>query len=437
MPIIRCVFIVFICLLCTICIQATEPSYRFLLTVDGQSEKQVQTGDTVTVYCILEQDREDVDNILYAFQNEIEYDQSFFKIDADSFMKGDASVVVNTIQHSARIQELYVNYLSMSGGATWSNQAKVCLFQMEILGNNGVGRLHCQDYSVSKPDGSGSYPVTAEDLLLVVNDNCILDFDTGTGTAVPSQTVKRYEKANEPTAPVRPGYRFVGWFTDEGCTEPWHYDDPVLYNMYIYAGWESEDSKVFPFTDVARTDWFYEGVSYAVTHELMNGVSETEFDPNGTTSRAMLVTILWRLAGKPQVDYAMTFTDVENEQWYTEAIRWAAGTGIVKGYSDTEFGLNDPVTREQMAVILYRYVQMDTQQNGVETVQSDVLKSYQDAEKISIWAWDGLSWAVQAELLRGVGDNMLSPDGNASRAQSATILMRFCEMNDAVAYRSA
>lgn len=426
---IRIVLLLIICVLCAIMANAEEPAYRFVLSIDGANEKQVQTGDILTVYCQLEQDAaDDVSNILYAFQNEIEYDSSFITILEDSYMMGEPSVIVQNIQRNARINELYVNYLSMTGGTEWAKQAKVCIFQIQIVGKSGVGRLRERDTSVSLPDGSGSYAVSTEDLFLVINEDCTVDFDSCGGSAVSSQTIKRYTNANRPADPVRAGYRFIGWFNDIECTEPWRYDEPISCNMYVYAGWKAEDTTLpLSFTDVQQNDWFYEGILYAAQNGLMNGVSATKFEPNGETSRAMLVTILWRMNGCPTVEHDMKFTDVASEQWYTEAIRWAASTGVVQGYSETEFGLNDPVTREQMAVMLYRYAQ----KYGNETVQmaanTTALDKYQDAEQISTWATEGLGWAVYHELLRGVGNDLLSPGGYATRAQTATILMRFCE----------
>lgn len=419
----RFILFILVCLLCAICVSANEPTYHFSLLVDGQSEKQVQTGDIITIYCVLERTDSISPEILYAFQNEIEYDRSFFSLVEDSFVLGNPIVVAHNVERNSRINELYVNYLSLVGGVEWQPRTNVCIFQMQIVGENGVGRLHCRDYIVPMPDGSAGYPVTAADLCIVVNDNCTIDFDTKGGNLVSSQTVQRFEKATIPADPVRPGYRFTGWFTDENCTELWNYEDAVSYNLYLYAGWERE-SDGYTFTDVEKNDWFYESVSYVVEHGLMNGVSATEFAPNSETSRAMLVTILWRLSGSPVVDLAMTFTDVAQEQWYTEAIRWASATGIVQGYSETTFGINDPVTREQMAVILYRYAKA----NGAQVSDTETdLSHFQDADTISSWAVEGMRLAVYTKLLRGVGDNTLAPNGNASRGQTATILMRFCE----------
>ena len=155
----------------------------------------------------------------------------------------------------------------------------------------------------------------------------------------------------------------------------------------------------------------------------MNGVTDTAFAPDTATSRAMLVTILWRMEGSPVVNYFMQFEDVLQEQWYTEAIRWAASTGIVNGYSNTKFGVNDSITREQMATILYRY----SISKGFALFDNTYVSFFGDATKVSTWAYDALNWSVGNGLIQGVGNNTLNPQGTATRAQTATILMRFCE----------
>ena len=178
-----------------------------------------------------------------------------------------------------------------------------------------------------------------------------------------------------------------------------------------------------PFTDVKADDWFYEAVKYAYDNKLMDGTSSTTFAPLMTTNRAMIVTILWRLEGSPVVNYAMNFGDVESGVWYTEAVRWAAAEGIVKGYSDTVFAPNDTVTREQLATILYRYAQY----KEYDVTAKGDLTTFADGSTVSPWAADGMTWAVGAELITGKDGGKLDPTGTATRAEVATILMRFCE----------
>ena len=179
-----------------------------------------------------------------------------------------------------------------------------------------------------------------------------------------------------------------------------------------------------PFTDVETDDWFYDAVEYVYSNNLMEGTSATTFAPMMNTNRSMIVTILHRLEGEPQVDYVMNFGDVEGGTWYTEAVRWAASEGIVKGYSNTVFAPDDTMTREQLAVILYRYAQY----KGYDVTVSNDLSGFTDGNTTSSWAMEAMKWAVGSDLLSGKGNGTLDPQGTATRAEMATILMRFMEL---------
>ena len=176
------------------------------------------------------------------------------------------------------------------------------------------------------------------------------------------------------------------------------------------------------FTDVPRYEWYYEAVSYVASEGLMNGVSSTQFNPNGTASRAQIVTILWRLAGEPS---ALTgaFTDVPAGQYYSTAVAWASRQGIVTGVGNNRFEPNSNITREQLAVILYRYAQ----DAGYTTSASANITGYYDYARVNSYARTAMSWAVGAGLITGTSTTTLSPQDTATRAQVATILMRFCE----------
>ncbi|MCI7472432.1 MAG: S-layer homology domain-containing protein [Clostridiales bacterium] len=178
-----------------------------------------------------------------------------------------------------------------------------------------------------------------------------------------------------------------------------------------------------PFTDVKADDWFYEAVKYAYDNKLMDGTSSTTFAPLMTTNRAMIVTILWRLEGQPKTDATLSFTDVESGVWYTDAVNWAASKGIVKGYSDTVFAPNDTVTREQLATILYRYAEY----KEYDVSDKGDLTTFVDGANTSAWATEAMEWAVGSGLLTGKDGGKLDPTGTATRAEVATILMRFVE----------
>ena len=168
---------------------------------------------------------------------------------------------------------------------------------------------------------------------------------------------------------------------------------------------------------------YHDGVEWALNGGVMNGVGGDLFRPDGATTRAMLVTMLWRMERMPQVRYDLRFADVPEGAWFAEAIRWAVSAGIVSGYDASSFGPDDGVTREQLAAILYRYAspRRETAFSGKE----DLRNRFGDAAQISPWALDAMGWAVGEGLIRGTGDGNLSPGSHASRAQVAAVLARF------------
>ena len=178
-----------------------------------------------------------------------------------------------------------------------------------------------------------------------------------------------------------------------------------------------------PFPDVTEGDWFYDAVRYAYENGLMDGVGDNLFAPNSDTTRAQLVTILYRLEGQPAPSGDSGFSDVAAGTWYTDAVAWAAANGIVNGVSETEFAPGKDITREQLATILFRYAEA----KGYDVSARADLSAYPDADQIQSYAAESVAWAVAEGLIQGFEDNTLRPAGNATRAQIATILMRFCE----------
>ena len=177
------------------------------------------------------------------------------------------------------------------------------------------------------------------------------------------------------------------------------------------------------FADFDPNAWYHEAVDYAVTNGLMNGAASDRFDPDGITTRAMLVTLLYRLEKEPAVSGRNPFDDVENGRWYTDAVIWANDNGIVTGYGDGRFGPMDPITREQFAAILFRYAE----NRGYDTSKAADLSGYEDASSISPWALDAMKWANAERLITGRTATLLIPGGNTTRAEAAAILMRFIE----------
>ena len=183
-----------------------------------------------------------------------------------------------------------------------------------------------------------------------------------------------------------------------------------------------EQPDAFPFTD-SKDHWAKDAIAYVLDKGIMNGTSDSRFSPDESTTRGMIVTILYRLEGEPAAADA-GFSDVASGQYYTSAIAWASANQIVNGYGDGRFGPNDIITREQLAAILYRYAQY----KGYDVTDGGMsLHEYRDADQVSSYALSALQWAVSEELLQGVGTSLISPKTSATRAQAATILMRFCE----------
>ena len=220
--------------------------------------------------------------------------------------------------------------------------------------------------------------------------------------------------------PVKDGYRFTGWYLDRMLTEEVT-SVRMTKNVTVYAGWRRTE---LPFNDVRGDDWFYDDVAYVYENGLMNGTSETTFSPYISTTRGMIVTILYRMEGKPAVFEACPFTDVKAGAYYERAIVWAAKNGIVKGYGNGCFGPDDQITREQMAAILYRYAK--NRGLDVSVGEDTNILSYDDALDISEYAVPAMQWACGAKIIQGA-DGRLTPGEKATRAQAAAILRRFCE----------
>lgn len=179
-----------------------------------------------------------------------------------------------------------------------------------------------------------------------------------------------------------------------------------------------------PFTDVDITQWYHEAIDYVLLAGLFKGTSATTFEPNISMTRAMLVTVLHRLEGTPAADIGNSFSDVASGKWYTNAVVWANVKGIVKGYDSDTFGTNDFITREQLATILYRYAQYKGY--DVSAGEDTNILSYEDAFNISEYAIPAIQWACGAGIMQGDGAK-LDPQGNATRAQVAVMLMRFIQ----------
>lgn len=246
-----------------------------------------------------------------------------------------------------------------------------------------------------------------------------------------------------PTNVTKPGYTFLGWFTAYiGGVQVRQIEATETGEKTFYARWQktvlppppvTPGTPVtparpaapvgLPFADVSGSDWFYNDVRYVYEKGIMDGTGADRFSPNAPLTRAMIVTILYRMAGSPSVSGSSDFTDVAAGKWFAKAVAWAAANGIVNGYGDSLFGPNDPVTREQLAAILYRYAVY----GGMTAVTlEENLGSFADTAQLSAYAIQAMNWAVGQGLINGSGSNLV-PKAQATRAQVAAIIHRYLE----------
>ena len=265
--------------------------------------------------------------------------------------------------------------------------------------------------------GGGSYTPSTYSIIASSNEG---------GTITPAGTTNIVENGSK-TYTITPsaGYKIADVLVDGasvGVVATYTFSS-VTANHKIEAKF-AHDCPSAPFTDVDITQWYHEGIDYVLLTGLFKGTSATTFEPNAPMTRAMLVTVLHRLEGAPTATTENPFADVASGKWYTNAVVWASAKGIVKGYDAETFGPEDPITREQMAAILYRYA--GCKDYDVSVGEDTNILSYEDALNISEYAISAIQWACGSGIVQGDGEK-LDPQGNATRAQVAAMLMRFIE----------
>ena len=253
-----------------------------------------------------------------------------------------------------------------------------------------------------------------------------LRFETGGGSDVPSVR-EAYNTYIDLTkyVPTWRGHTFIGWYSERSLMNKVS-GVYLTKDMTVYAGWrvdENPGTGANPFTDVSEKDWFYGDVMFVYENGLMLGTSKTLFSPYGTATRGMMATILWRMEGSPAPKGKNSFTDVEAGRWYADAITWATENGIFAGYSKDKFGPDDPITREQLTAIFYRYADY----KGYKLTVTGNLDKFEDADKITDYAKMVMQWAVGNGLIKGKSENLLDPQGTATRAEISAMLHRFIE----------
>ena len=258
-----------------------------------------------------------------------------------------------------------------------------------------------------------------------------LHFETGGGSDIPSVqgTYNTYIDLTK-YVPTWRGHAFIGWYSERSLTNKVS-GVCLTKDMTVYAGWRMDENPgtgVNPFTDISEKDWFYGDVMFVYENGLMLGTSKTLFSPHGTAMRGMMATILWRMEGSPVPKGKNSFTDVEAGKWYADAITWTTENGIFAGYGKDKFCPDDPITREQLAAIFYRYADY----KGYDLTVKGDLDKFKDADKITDYAKTAMQWAVGSGLVKGKSGNLLDPQGTATRAEIAAMLHRFIEKYELV-----
>ena len=218
---------------------AADNSRKFLfeLAVDGKDKKEAQPGDIITVVFTLNRTDSDAAYEMYAMQNEIRYDSEFFKLVEGSAMLSDG---ISTTEIGLRdsFREFYMNFVSLSGGVQWEPRTRVGSFELRVIGTEGVSTITNEDFLVSKPDGSGSYDCSSNELTVVVTTDCLVKFETNGGTPIEPVVAIYGELLERPEDPIREGKYLEGWYKDIHLTEEWDFDtDTVKGNMTLYAKW--------------------------------------------------------------------------------------------------------------------------------------------------------------------------------------------------------
>lgn len=249
-----------------------------------------------------------------------------------------------------------------------------------------------------------------------------LTFQTNGGSALSSLSKKSGNVVDLSVyLPIRAGYTFDGWYADSSLTRK--VASVTLHaDTTVYAKWTALPAQT-SFSDVAGSAWYADAVAYVSRQGIMNGKADGTFAPDATLTRGMLVQVLYNLEGRPAAS-ASAFTDVAASAWCADAVSWAAAKQIVLGYGDGTFGPNDTITRQQMAAILYRYA---ASKGADVSAPAGTLSRFVDADQVASYAVQAFSWAVNSGLMDGKAGGLLDPQGAATRAQTAKILMNYCE----------
>jgi len=266
-------------------------------------------------------------------------------------------------------------------------------------------------------------------------------FETDGGSEVAKKVVARNAKLEEPTAPEKEGFTFGGWYTDEQLSIAYDFDEKVTKSFTLYAKWDEVETEKddtssgtsghncpsLKFSDLDITQWYHFDTDYVIENDIFKGTTETTFSPDRNITRGMMIAVLYRAEGEPEVTGEATFEDVDKDAYYAKAVIWGQQNGIIKGYSETQYAPEQDILREQIAAIMHRYAQYKGY--DVSVGENTNILSYDDFDDISEYAIPSMQWAVGSGMIMGRTETTLNPQDFAKRVEIAAMLHRFIEGN--------
>ncbi len=427
-----------------------ETQVKFNLTCDGKDTVSKNTGDIITVTYTLENvSDENAKFLMTNISNEIYYDRTFFEYVSVK----ENPLDMNTSHQISFDNDHYVFFnKSIHPAVEFEPKQLVGTFELKIIAENGSSTV--KSVARSAVNQGQSYDISVSDLTVNIGGAAAptlyrLVFDAKGGSTI-NDIAEEEGTSIDLTAfvPIKNGYTFKGWYKDEAYTTS--AGDSIILNadITLYAKWSRNGTGSTgstgstggtggdagngqpiiwknPFRDVSANDWHYESIKYINSNGFMKGTSEATFEPDTHITRGMFVTILYRIENEPDAP-KFSFNDVVTSEYYSDAVAWASEKGIVLGFSETEFGPDRNITREQMTAIIHRYAKF----KGFDiSISSTAKLSFADADIISDYAKNSVLYCSDKKIINGKDNNMLDPQGFATRAETAAMLMRFIERN--------
>ena len=441
-----CFILLLSSIICMAVLAYASADYTFDLSADKQT---VKVGDTVRVtLTVSRNDGSQID--LYAMQDYIVFDPEYFTVDETSYeiLQSTDGVPYDLFDAKAMsfggdpTDRVYVSHASVSP-VYLPSQIDVISFELTALKEGSSTLTH--DTIEVVGDNMRVFSTVGNDLSITVSNddttqsttepttetttNAVTTQET---TTLESTTEITTETATETTTTARPGGGGGGGGGGSTTTGNNGSSSSVASTVTPVddttddtpgSTGENGDSWNNPFTDVNENDWFFDAVRYTNENGIFSGITSSRFEPNTPVTRAMMVAVLYRTEGSPEAGTDSQFADVSPDAYYAQAVVWAEENNIVYGFSDTVFAPDQNITREQIAAIMERYADY----KGQTTDEAGDLTQFVDSDEISWWAVENVRWAVGRGIISGKDNNILDPLGNATRAEIASVIMRFIQ----------